>query len=79
MNLRPALALGIPRPGRAGGIDRGFDLHCFDADRNEPLDQLHDVTRVVVLIAPVVGIVDDPAAASVICRYLIPFEDPAQR
>lgn len=40
---------------------RLHDLHGFDAERDDALEQVDDVARLVVLVAPEVGVVDDAA------------------
>ncbi len=65
--------LGMPQPDSPLRALRGptrsvrgllakvvHDLHRVHGDGRDPLNEVHDVLRVVVFVAPVVGIVDDP-------------------
>ena len=54
------------------------DAHGGDADSDDPLDEVDDVARVVVLVAPGVGIVDDARSLGV-GFGLVALDDPFQR
>jgi hypothetical protein len=53
------------------------DSHLGDADGDDPLDQVDDVARIGVFVAPCVGVVDD--AGGIAGFRLVALDDPFQR
>ena len=56
------------------GRERVHDLHRLQAHAGDSFDEIHDVTRVVVFAAPVVGVVFD--AAGFVDGDLVALHDP---